>query len=62
MARERRLRRLAEAECYARCYGMRQHRLHVVKLDADGSRVPFSAVDVLLKRRLDDSRLRAEAL
>ncbi|HEY1369028.1 MAG TPA: hypothetical protein VGF23_18035 [Gaiellaceae bacterium] len=62
MARERRLRRLAEAECYARCYGMRQHRLHVVKLHEDGSRVPFSAVDLLLKRRLEDRSLHAEAL
>jgi hypothetical protein len=41
---------------------MRQHRLHVVKLHEDGSRVPFSAVDMLLKRRLDEGRLHAEAL
>jgi len=33
IARVRRLRPLAEAECYARCYGSRRQNVQVVKLE-----------------------------
>jgi hypothetical protein len=50
----RRLRRLSEAECYARCYGVSEATVHVVALEPRRARQLLIAEGEALRRRFEE--------
>jgi hypothetical protein len=50
----RRLRRLSEAECYARCYGGWEATVHVLRLEPRAPRAVVAVQGEALRRRFEE--------
>jgi len=50
----RRLRSLSEAECYARCYGVSDATVHVLRLEARRPRNVLAREGEALRRRFEE--------
>jgi len=61
MARVRRLRPLAEAECYARCYGSRRQDVEVINLEPRRARVRLGVTGEQLRQQFAERLARRDA-